>query len=91
MCNCTSEVSSFGPSRNDEAWVAKLALILAFPFRVMRNWNSRRSSSFSTRSTSCHVISAVTARLMLDLCVRVQCQKHAAPTGVDAETPKAFR
>src|SRR5882757_8372119 len=50
----------------------------ALPFRVMRRTNSRRSSSFSTRSTSCRFISAVTARLMVDLWVRVQCAIYCA-------------
>ncbi len=50
----------------------------ALPFRVMRRANSRRSSSFSTRSTSCRFISAVTARLMVDLWVRVQCAMYCA-------------
>src|SRR6266404_7270677 len=50
----------------------------ALPFRVMRSWYSRRSSSFSTRSTSCRLISAVTARLMVGLWVRVQCATYFA-------------
>src|SRR5258707_15358852 len=48
----------------------------ARPLRVRRSRNSRRSSSFSTPSTKCRRIKAVTARLIVDLCVRVQCEMY---------------
>ena len=60
----------------------------ASPFRVMRSRNSRRSSSFSTRSTSCRSISAVTARLMVDLWVRVQCGDVLRAAGIVAEAER---
>ncbi len=54
----------------------------------MRSRNSRRSSAFSTRSIICRFISVVTARLMVDLWVRVQWAMYCALQASIAETQR---